>query len=567
VSRLRRDEILAWCLDRLNLDKQDLYDGVDAPLTWWQERAARDPAAATVLSVLLAASGTRRLRICSDRPSRYSKERHVVLEHAVPGVRAQLLDRLERLWDLAPYVASLEARSACLRELGAPAQMVELADLLSQLPLRSLRSASLPGELLRAGDAERVDTIRVAERIDQLAEEALAALQLDWLPGEIRRLVPPTNRARVLRELFSLHSASLALLGCYSRAHPRRHARGETLIVGMHQLNRLLEVAGRADHDPLYGLEIMPAQIELTVADVTDFEAALEADYFRLLEALGPKPRAKDITRTAKSITAGLNVLLDILEAARAEGAHIESLPCVHLVVGEGFSRSYGYLQDGYFPEPHELAEIIALGIDELSAPEDQHLLIAFLTAVVTLCRPKECMPCCEDVAPLGVHKMIYLDPETGKTGARELYVPATAVALFGFGQGWFGSRSWVDPHPVESLGLGRARKRRPKWHATLPKDHTDQARATLEKACMRVRKRYQQETGKIISDRLAYMIRKFVSAYLWRARIRPADALSDVLGHEDLSGDRPYTLQSESEVLEQNTTLIGMVRRWGEKQ
>jgi hypothetical protein len=128
VSRLRRDEIIPWCLDRLNLDNQDLYDGVDAPLTWWQERAACDPAAATVFSVLLAASGTRRLRICSDRPSHYSKERHVVLEHAVPGVRAQLLDRLERLWDLAPYVASLEARSACPRELGAPAQMVELAD-------------------------------------------------------------------------------------------------------------------------------------------------------------------------------------------------------------------------------------------------------------------------------------------------------------------------------------------------------------------------------------------------------------------------------------------------------
>lgn len=240
-------------------------------------------------------------------------------------------------------------------------------------------------------------------------------------------------------------------------------------------------------------------------------------------------------------------------------------LPSVRLAIGEGRIRTYGYLPDGHFPEPDELARIVVLGIDELSAPEDDVLLIAFLTAISTLCRPKECLPREGDMAPLAnVHKMVYLDAECGKTGSRELYVPQCAVRIFGFSASWFASRSWADPHPLEVLGLSPLRRRRPRWHPILPTAETDRARETLQEACRRLRVRYEKETGSILPDRLAYVTRKLLAGYLWRLPIDPAYALTDVLGHHDLSGDEPYTAPMASEVLAQNTILIEAARRWG---
>jgi hypothetical protein len=553
---------LALLMRRLRLDEDDLLDAVTASAGWWQERARRDAGATTELAVELAAR--QRLAICDHRPHRYVAERRAVLDHPDPAVGRGLLTLLTRLWDLAPYVAAPAARSAALRRADAPPELIELADLLGEVPMRSVRTASLPADLARIGDAERVDTTVVAERVDALADEALATLGIGFLPIELRRLVPTAKRAAFLRELFGLHSVAVALLCWYSAAHPRHHATGRTLLAAMRQLNRLVEVSGKADDDPLFGLELEPADVVVTVAHVVDFEAALEAGFYRAL-ALVPSPTPAAAERLAQRHTAGLTPLLDILEAGRARGVHVEALPSVRLAAGHGRTRTYGYQPDGHFPEPGELAEIIALGIDELSAPEDDVLLIGFLTAIFTLCRPKECLPRQEDVAPLAsVHRMVYLDATTGKTGARELYVPACAVRLFGFSASWFASRSWADPHPLELLGLIGPRRRRPRWHKILPKTETDRAVATLEEACRRLRARYTKETGRTLVDRLAYVTRKLLAAYLWRLPIDPAYALTDVLGHDDLSGDEPYTAPMATEVLEQNTVLIEAARGWG---
>lgn len=553
---------LARLARRLRLSEDDLLDAPTASAGWWEALARKDPAAATELAVELAAR--RRLALCDQRPHRYHTERRVILDHEDPAVGRELLGLLNGLWDLAPYVADPVARSAALRRVGAPSRLVELADQLGEVPVRSVRTASLPADLALIGDAERVDTRVVAERVDALGEEALAALEIGFLPIELRRLVPTARRAAFLRALFGLHSLAVALLCWYSAAHPRHHATGRTLLAAMRQLNRLVEVAGHADFDPLFGLELTPTDVVVTTAHVIDFEAAVEASFYRAL-ARFPSATPAATEHLAQRQTAGLNPLLDILEAGRAKGAHIEALPSVRLAVGHGRTRTYGYQPDGHFPEPGELAEIIALGIDELSAPEDETLLVGFLTAIFTLCRPKECLPRQEDVAPLGtVHRMVYLDATTGKTGARELYVPACAVRLFGFSASWFTSRSWADPDPLEVLGLVRPRQRRPRWHKILPKTQTDRAVATLEEACRRLRVRYAKETGRTLVDRLAYVTRKLLAAYLWRLPIEPAYALSDVLGHDDASGDEPYTVSMASEVLGQNTALIEAARGRG---
>ena len=87
---------------------------------------------------------------------------------------------------------------------------------------------------------------------------------------------------------------------------------------------------------------------------------------------------------------------------------------------------------------------------------------------------------------------------------------------------------------------------------------------ATLEEACRRLRVRYAKETGRTLVDRLAYVTRKLLAAYLWRLPIEPAYALSDVLGHDDSPGDEPYTVSMASEVLGQNTALIEAARGRG---
>lgn len=564
MKPLTADGRLGEYTRRLRISDDDVLDAVTASAGWWQQLARRDEDAATGLAIELAA--TRRLAICDDRPHRYIVERRVVLDHPDHGVRAELLRFLDKLWDTVPYCGSTRARSVELRKRDKPAAMIEFADLLGEVPMRSLRTSALPAELVRVGDADRVDTIHVAERTDKMEDEALAKLEISWLPTELQRLAPSTNRALFLRELFGLHSSAVALLVCYSKRHPRRHATGTTLIAAMHQLNRLVEVAGKADSDPLYGLEIVPSEIVLSAADIIDFETAVEADYYLAVDRARPSMSPKAIGAAAAKCTAGLNPLLDVLEAGRDGGAHIALLPSIRLGTGRGRTRTYGYVPDGYFPEPGELAEVIALGIDELSAPEDELLLVAFLTAIITLCRPKECLPRAEDVAPLGnVHRMVLVDSGTGKTGARELYVPASAVRIFGFSAKWLASRRWVDPHPLELLRLSRVRRRRSRWHKVLPTNETDRARETLEEACRRVRARYEQETGRNLVDRLAYVTRKLLAAYLWRAPIRPADVLADVLGHGDSSGDDAYTDPTESEVLDQNTTLIAAARQDGD--
>ena len=548
---------------RLGLKAPDLIDAAYAPPSWWQELSRADPDAATELAFLVARGTPGRLALSTTRPHRYHLERRT-LHLANDGDRAESHERLElleSLWALCPYVASPEARSRVLREYRADPVLIELADLLAELKEGAMSGDGLPAELRRPGDGEMVETATVASRARRLSEEALAQLELGWLPKELARLAEGAA-PRFLRALFRLSSASVSLLACYGRAHPRRHAAGASLLAGMAQLERLIEAAGMGDGDPLLGVELDPAEIAIDFASMAGFEEETELAYYRRLDSLGRPASAQEAEKIAAATTKGLNVLLDILDAARRAGSRIEALPTVRLFVGRGRCRVYGHVPDHYFPPPSELAELIALGIDELAAEEDRELLEAFLFAVSTACRPKECCPRREDLAPLGEgHLMAYLDHRTGKTGSRELYVPACAVAGFGISPDWFASRYWADPHPLEVLGLVPRRRRRPRFHRVLPEAETDRARELLEEACRRLRKRYYEETGRQLPDRLAYLTRKIVAAYLWRAPIRPADALADVLGHEDLSGDRPYTRMSESEVLEQNTELIGAAR------
>lgn len=550
---------------RLGLEEADLLDAPHAPPSWWQELARTDPHAATELAFLVARGTPARLALATSRPHRYHLERRVLLLVDVDR-RAEPLDRLElleSLWAICPYVASPEARSRVLRDHGANPLLIELADLLAEIKEGACTGDGLPGELRRPGDGELVETATVAARARRLSEEALGQLELAWLPKELACLAEGVA-ARFLRALFRMSSVSVALLICYGWAHPRRHAAGASLLAGMAQLERLIEAArlGDANYDPLLGVELEPAEIVIDLGSVIDFEEATELAYFRRLDGLGRPASTHEAEQIATSTTKGLNVLLDILQAAKKAGSCIEALPTVRLLVGQGRNRVYGHLPDDYFPDPGELAELIALGIDELSAEEDRELLRVFLLAVSTACRPKESLPRREDLAPLGErHLMAYLDPKTGKTGARELYVPACAVEGFGISPDWFPSRYWADPPPLEVLGLAPRRRRRPRFNRVLPKAETDRARNLLEQACRRLRQRYYQETGRRLSDRLAYLTRKMLAAYLWRAPIRPGDALADVLGHEDLSGDRPYTRMTESEVLEQNAELIESAR------
>lgn len=137
-------------------------------------------------------------------------------------------------------------------------------------------------------------------------------------------------------------------------------------------------------------------------------------------------------------------------------------------------------------------------------------------------------------------------------------------MKLLRFSPSWFPSRQVVLPHPLEALGLARYKRHRSCWQKVLPEAHTTKARLLLEEASRRIRIRCEKETGRQLSDRLAYLWRKALAAYLIRFPIRPAEALTDVLGHQDISGDTPYTRLTPEEILAQNTSLIEATRSSG---
>jgi hypothetical protein len=548
----------------LGLSEDDLRDAAYGGAGWWTKRCGVDDAALTELSARLAIDCPD-LKIAKVRTHRRAIEETLVSECPDTELRAVLEDHLRTIWVTVPYPGCLEARVEILLALGVPPEAAALASELAETPVLAIRRTELPDSLRRPGDAERVDTLAVAERIDSLEDRTLDALEVAWLPTEYQRVARRCGKAAFLRELCKLGSVGTVLLGAYARAHPARLASPRTLLAGMGLLARLLQVAGLDDGDPLGGLRLDASTVTIGLDAVLDFEAALGRRIELRVATLGPG--ASDATReaVAKREVTGINLLRDVLDAGRGQGASIAGDPCIEIRFAKGRRRSYGAKPDGYYLEPEMLARFIAETIDELSGPEDRERLKAFLVAICTLCRPKECMPRSEDVAPLGlVHLVIYIDPETGKTGSRELYVAACAVVYFGISAKWFPSRSWVDPNPAELAGVIGPRSRRPAYHHLLPTAETDRARVTLEEACRRARARFEREHGEALSDRLAYLTRKFVSAYLLRARIEPAFALTDVLGHDDMVSDWTYAALEESEIFAMNNVAIDAARERG---
>jgi len=326
-----------FCARRLGLDESELLDAAVADPSWWQELAQYDPGTTTRLAALLAArmhEENQTLALKLRRPHRYVVERQAILSSGDTFQSESRLADLESIWELVPYLNSsktaLSTRCSLLREMGCSEQLVELSDLLAELPEGAMAKDALPRSLWQLGDGEAVPTVEVARRAEALRDEELEILDLAWLPAELARLARATRKTSFLRQLLAMGARGVAVMCAYGRAHRSRHARGPTLLAGMTRLAELIQVIDGSDtgSDPLLGCELALSEVAIDQGSISEFELGLELRYAERLGSLVGVSE-KDVLRIAKEVTAGLNPLCDMLEAARVQGARIEGFPSV----------------------------------------------------------------------------------------------------------------------------------------------------------------------------------------------------------------------------------------------
>lgn len=530
-----RDELLSAVTRALGLDRSPVAATAYHGRAWWEARAREHPAETTWLSALVSAGGVRRMRIRKDRPHAFHAERAWLVRDAPEELRPQLMAELEQLWAHVPYLGDADARALVLRVLDAPVALVRLADTMAAHPPSYASAAELPSALLVAGDDVVLASAELARRVKRAPVAALGGLPLHLVPASLRRYLDGADAGRLWRRLGSSHGASLALIEISTVLAGRRRLSLGQITTVLDWVDELVVLAGLGDDDP-FGTPMDPSTITISEEAVEELEERIRCRFDAAVIASGPEPDGPAMRRAARTATRGLNGLVAVLTGARRHGVRIEAVPSVRLWLGPG-STDLVAVGDETHLDPGTLARLVAFGIDVLARPGHEPLLAAWCIAWATGCRPRECVPHSEDFSPLGRHWALYIDPTTGKTGARELYLPASAVAVLGIGPAWCSSRRWADRGA-----------RRPRFHHEVSETQAAEAAETLRTACRIVRAAWRKSTGDELPDRVAYLTRKATADLIRRQCWGTPWVVTAVLGHASGVTDTPYTRLTRSE-------------------
>ncbi|MHB1846541.1 MAG: site-specific integrase [Deltaproteobacteria bacterium] len=164
-------------------------------------------------------------------------------------------------------------------------------------------------------------------------------------------------------------------------------------------------------------------------------------------------------------------------------------------------------------------ASLAAFGHRLLRREAGRELSLAWSIAWSTGCRPRESLPCREDFVEVAGGYLVHVDRNTGKTGARELYLPRVAAKAFGIDLTAFADRG-------TRIELPDALLRR----------HVEQ----LEAGCRLVRGAWLDRYDETLPGRTSYFIRHAVADMLRERLGERVWLLAEVLGHASIVHDAP---------------------------
>jgi integrase len=529
----------AWALvtRRLRIDARDLEAVAAQPLDWWREQARCDAMATTWLSALASAALGSSLRITRFEVTHQLRhERAVIARSAATATREALLGEHGRLCELVPYPASHEARLAVLTQLGpdafvAPAdrnRLIRLAAELAELPGQVVASTLLPPGLFEASDTDLVSAVIVARRAARSHDQVLASLPLEVIPAELRSWAAVLGMPFV-RELCR-STRFTSTLCCALASTTRRRPSLAALRSAMHRADELANLAGDDEHDPLSGGAWLAGTISVTSDVIASFDDLLER---RILLASVRAGRGRARGGAGGAGLAGVAGLRALLLCAEHLGARIEELPRRWSVVGR--DSFVGVEDDEVVLSADKAASLAAFGHRLLRREAGRELSLAWSIAWSTGCRPRESLPCREDFVEVAGGYLVHVDRNTGKTGARELYLPRVAAEAFG-----------IDPSAFADRGT------RIELPDALLRRHVEQ----LEAGCRLVRGAWLDRYGETLPGRTSYFIRHAVADMLRERLGERFWLLAEVLGHASIVHDAPYTGITRTEHAELLATL-----------
>ncbi len=504
------------------------------PRAAWQDLAQVDKRLATLASAYVAATSRgRELAICSTRPAAYDRERTMVVGSSSgdSGRRAHLKAMLDLLWDHIPYGVDPAARCEVLPFLGPRTrearryweEVITLAVLLAKSPAHGVAVGSLPLELRFVGDEELIGSAAIAHRIAALPatskstvvlEKAALALLHEKRLVELAQLYEP---ARFVRRLARSHSLAVQMLCFSSYVSLKTPPAFATLAKTWNVVDELVVRLGFADGDPF------SASRGRTPALVSD--EVLEHLEIERLFALNEQAERTGGTAAWERTYAGWAGLREMLAHLDADldRVTVERLP--YLPSRPHRERRQGVEDDREQLELDQQAELFVTGVQALAERADE--LRAWVVAWASICRPRESLPCAEDLVELpGGGYAVYLDRETSKSGRRECYISSRAATVTGVSPSWFPTRQ-----------------------SKVLRDTTLQEHAQLlREACRTVRATWVELGHDELPDRLAYVIRKLGADRLRWGLAGRFHVLTRVLGHLSGVTDAPYTELSESE-------------------
>lgn len=521
----------AWALveRRLGVPRSKLVEIAAQPLSWWRERARVDDFATALLSALAARDLGGRLRILtSDDPHTIVAEQGILARALEKPTRHALRSMYADLRRLVPYPASAQVRLLVMRYLPEEAvstvtdwpRLLRFAAEFAELPGRVVATSDLPSGLFDPLDGELISCEVLARRVARAGREKATLLPSETLPEELRALAKVRGPSFVVR--FCRATTFTAVLICAFATSSRRHPSLRALIDAMDRADELALIAGHDERDPLSAGAWLAPGLHVSADAVDAFDDLMEERILAADLAAGGVGRGhmRSVRRTN-----GVVGLRALLLAAEAAGATVEELPRRR---GGGGERPFAGVEDDEMILSTEKATDVAVfGHRLLSKTDPPELAMTWAVAWSTGCRPKESLPCQEDFVEVAGGYLVYLDRNTGKTGARVLYLPALAVDAFG-----------IDPD----------RFPRRNGRAELTDDELERHRGLLDEGCRLVRSAWLTHYRELLPNRTAYFIRHAVADIL---RSRIADTpwlLAHVLGHQDVVQDAPYTVLSRSE-------------------
>lgn len=493
------------------------------PLSWWQDQARVDEFATALLSVLAAAELDGRLRILTrELPHIIVAEQGMLARVEHSAMRAALRADHAKLRRLVPYPVNARVRLLVLRSLPEEIaggqdylhKALRLAAELAELPGGVVRTSELPAELFDALDADLLSSKTLASRVHQGGTRAAAALPLDAVPIELRRWATAFGAPFVSRlcRATSLTSTLLCSFASARRRRPSFHSLRDV----MDRSDELAHLAHLDEHDPLSAGAWLVPSLYVSAEAIDDFNDLMDERILAGEHTASTKrpPRAQSAPGTS-----GITGLRALLVAAEAAGAVVEELPVRR---GGGAQAPFSGVEDDEMVlSAEKAADVAAFGHRLLSEMAPAELAMAWAVAWSTGCRPKESLPCAEDFVQVARGYLVYLDRNTGKTGARLLYLPDGAADLFGIDPGRFPGRNGREE--LSDTELNRHREH-------------------LEAGCRLVRASWSNRYNERLPNRTAYFIRHAISDVL---RVQIAEMpwlLGQVLGHQDSIQDAPYS-------------------------